>query len=345
MVDTLHFFTGFPGFLTTHLMGGLLEKDPHARAIALVEQRALESAKKKLEEEQWEDRVELRVGDITQDMLALKDGAELQEKITHVWHLAAIYDLAVGEEIAHLVNVEGTKNVIKFTKNLPELVRFNYISTCYVAGEREGLIFEDELDEGQSHNNFYESTKFLAEKEVQASDLPYTIFRPAIIVGDSKSGKTEKFDGPYYLFKLLNDLPSWLPSFNVRSGTTGVNIIPIDFARDAIVALGTDQNADRMVFHICDPNPMLPTDIIALSLSSLGKKPAIASLPNSIFKIASESKNVEKFTGVPKEVLNYFNYNAAYDASNATQLLGQYGITCPHLSTYLATLIDYYETH
>ncbi len=345
MKNKTHFFTGFPGFLTSHIIDGLLEKNPNDNVVALVTRRSLSTAKKQIESRNWESKVELVVGDITLKNLGIAEPEKLFKKLDYVWHLAAIYDLAVKEEVAHMVNVGGTKMIIEFTNSIKNLTQFNYISTCYVAGDREGLIFEDELDEGQSHNNFYESTKFLAEIEVQKSSLPYAIFRPAIIVGDSKSGKTEKFDGPYYLFKLLNDLPSWLPSLNVRSGTTGVNIIPIDFASDAIVALGTDENAKGQVFHICDSNPMVPTEIISLSLKSLGKKPPAASIPNAIFKRAAESRNIEKLTGVPKEVLNYFTYNAAYDASNATRMLKQYNISCPHLSSYLPTLIDYYETH
>lgn len=345
MENKTHFFTGFPGFLTSHIIDGLLKTHPGHSVVALVERRSLRAAEKQIKDRNWESKVELVLGDITQDNLGILDPESLFEKLDYVWHLAAIYDLAVKEEIAYKVNVDGTKKAIEFTSSVNNLKQFNYISTCYVAGEREGLIFEDELDEGQAHNNFYESTKFLAEIEVQKSSLPFAIFRPAIIVGDSKSGKTEKFDGPYYLFKLLNELPNWLPSLNVRSGTSGVNIIPIDFARDAIVALGTDEKARGLVFHICDSNPMVPTDIIALSLKSLGKKAPSASIPNSIFKRAAQSPNIEKLTGVPKEVLNYFTYNAAYDASNATRMLKKYNISCPHLSSYLPTLIDYYETH
>ncbi len=345
MKHNTHFFTGFPGFLTSHIIDELLAKHPNDKVVALVTRRSFSTAQKKIQNNNWESRVELVIGDITQDDLGIDNPGLLLKRLTYVWHLAAIYDLAVKEEVAHRVNVTGTQKIIEFTASIKNLVQFNYISTCYVAGKREGLIFEDELDEGQSHNNFYESTKFLAEIEVQKSTLPFAIFRPAIIVGDSRSGKTEKFDGPYYLFKLLNELPSWLPSLNVRSGTSGVNIIPIDFATKAILALGTDDQSKGQVFHICDSNPMVPTEIISLSLKSLGKKPAAASIPNSIFKRAAESRNIEKITGVPKEVLNYFTYNAAYDASNATRLLAGYGISCPHLSSYLPILIDYYETH
>lgn len=349
MKDNLHFFTGFPGFLTTQVIARLFEQFPQDKIIALVEKRAFESAKKKVSENNWTDKIELIVGDITKHNLGIEDATlvkiDIQKDINYLWHLAAIYDLAVPEEVAHHVNVVGTQKVVNFCATLSNLKQFNYISTAYVSGRRAGRIFEDELDEGQEFNNFYESTKFLAEKVVQKSKLPYVIFRPAVIVGDSKFGITEKFDGPYYLFKLLNELPKWMPSVNINTGSGGVNIVPIDFASDALVALGTDLNSVHQIFHICDPNPMSPTEIIELSFKYLGKKPPVMNVPKSIFKLAAESEKIEKLIGVPRQVLNYFNHNANYDCSNSAPALEAYGIICPHLSSYVSVLIDYYETN
>ena len=102
------------------------------------------------------------------------DLAVLKDETTDVYHLAAIYDLAVEKNPAYRVNVEGTRNVNELVKDLPNLRRYNYVSTCYVAGKRVGEILETELEHDAGFRNFYEETKYLAEMEVEAlkRDVP-----------------------------------------------------------------------------------------------------------------------------------------------------------------------------
>ena len=104
------------------------------------------------------------------------------------------------------MNVEGTGNVLELCEGCSELERLNYVSTAYVAGERTGVVYEHELALGQGFKNHYESTKFQAEVWVrEALDrVPTTIYRPAIVVGDSKTGETQKFDGPYYMLRTIS---------------------------------------------------------------------------------------------------------------------------------------------
>src|SRR5204862_8240222 len=124
-------------------------------------------------------------------------------------HLAGIYYLGVDRAAAERVNVEGTRGVIDFATECRRLRRLCHWSTASVSGRRKGVVLEEELDEGQAFRNFYEETKFEAEKLARAVQrkLPVTIFRPGIIVGDSKSGEIDKFDGPYYLMVLIVQSP------------------------------------------------------------------------------------------------------------------------------------------
>ena len=103
--------------------------------------------------------------------------------------------------LALRVNVGGTRNVIDLARSLPHLKQFHHVSTCYVAGKREGVILETELRHDAGYRNFYEESKYLAELEVDSAkvDLPVTIHRPAVVCGDSQTGETGKYDGVYYL--------------------------------------------------------------------------------------------------------------------------------------------------
>jgi thioester reductase-like protein len=182
--------TGFPGFIGRRLVRAL-----DGPVVALVEERMAEQARSLAGE-----GVEVVVGDITQRRLGLSDAdwERLVGEVTHVFHLAAIYDLSVPIELAQRVNVDGTGNVLELCQAAKRFERLAYVSTAYVAGLRTGVIYEHELVMGQAFKNHYESTKFQAEVWVRAlmDRVPTTILRPAIVVGDSQTGETEKFDGP-----------------------------------------------------------------------------------------------------------------------------------------------------
>ena len=156
-----------------------------------------------------------------------------------MFHLAAIYDLAVRAEIAQRVNVEGTRNVNDFVKTIARLRRYHYVSTCYVAGKRQGVIHENELQHAAGFRNHYEETKYAAELEVEAlkSELPITIHRPAVVCGDTRTGETAKYDGIYYLIHYLLKWPSGLTLLNIGNSEVRLNLVPVDFVIEAMVAL------------------------------------------------------------------------------------------------------------
>ena len=176
MSDKVYLITGVPGFLGKRLVAKLFKDDASCETYLLVEERFKQKASEfadALASKQniKRDQIHIVTGDITQENLGLK-GKELDEardRVNIVWHLAAIYDLAVKQEIAEKVNVKGTQNVVAFLKTLKNLRRHNYISTCYVSGFRKGVIKEDELEMGQEFKNHYESTKYRAEIEVRNS--------------------------------------------------------------------------------------------------------------------------------------------------------------------------------
>src|ERR1700712_3209407 len=235
-----YLLTGFPGFLAGRLVPRLLADDDEARIVALVEPRMVERARTLAP-----DGVDVQPGDITDPTLGLdaRTYDRLAAEVVKVFHLAAVYDLAVGAELAERVNVEGTQHVLDFCARAANLERHHYISTAYVAGERSGLVLEDDLAKGQAFKNFYESTKFAAEVIVRASmdAVPTTIYRPAIVVGDSQTGETPNFDGPSSRLRSMGGPPG--ARLQVGRGDAAFNVVPVDFVVDAIAAGARDAEA------------------------------------------------------------------------------------------------------
>jgi thioester reductase-like protein len=347
--------TGFPGFLASRLLEELLDEQPEATFVFLVESRFRRRAERRLEaissrREIDAGRFEVVEGDITRPDLGLGEATyrELVGRVGVVWHLAAIYDLAVEESLAYRVNVTGTVHVLDFCEACDDFQRLNYVSTCYVSGEREGWIEEEELDEGQSHKNHYEATKFWAEIEVRRrlDVVPAAILRPGIVVGDSRTGETDKYDGPYYLFELIERLPRWVPLVNIGKGDCVVNIVPVDFVVAAMAHIGLAAQTAGRTYQLADPNPMRARDILALSIDLLGhRRLSGVSLPPWLVEGALEYEAVEELVGMPQESVIYFNHDARYDSTHTQRALAETSIRCPHLSSYLSTLIEYFLEH
>ncbi|MEH7388003.1 SDR family oxidoreductase [Bacillus sp. JJ1521] len=336
--------TGFPGFLATRLLHALMQKYEGAHFVLLVLPSQLEIAKEKIK---GLSNVEVIVGDITDETLGFsKDDRELlREKLTHVFHLAAIYDLAVPKRIAEKVNVVGTKNMNKFVQTLQHLERYVYFSTAYVSGDRTGLILETELQMGQQFKNHYEETKYKAEVLVQElRDVPYTIIRPGITVGNSESGETSKFDGPYFIMRILDRI-RYMPIPYLGKGDVLFNVVPYDYLIEATVYLSGAEEATRMTFHFTDPNPFQARDLYRMICEELlGKKPTWTISPKLV-ELGLSFSFMRKFFGVEKEAVEYFRLPAQYDASEAKKVLETGGVSCPDFKDYVKNIVMYYKQH
>jgi thioester reductase-like protein len=341
-----HFITGFPGFVATRLVREIAHNDPTARFTFLVEQRFASLATDRLANDLDipGDRADVCPGDITQSGLGIEDKVSASE-VDIVWHLAAVYDLAVPEARAYAVNVQGTQHVIEFcTSGGSKIPRLNYVSTCYVSGDREGTIYEDQLNTGQQHNNHYETTKFWSEVVAMKhrAEIPTTIFRPSVAVGDSRTGITDKFDGPYYLLRVLMKFPRWLPSPNFGSIDGVVNVVPIDFVAESMAHIGCSEAGIGKTFHIADPQPMKARDFAALAIDCMGRKRTMAALPTGALDRLLQWKEVEEFLDVPRELVAYFRHRARYDTTETERALQATSIRCPHASSYVHHLVDYF---
>ncbi len=343
--------TGFPGFIGTRLVGRLLDDDGDLRIAALVEPRMARRAREVAAGLPGGDRVDIVEGDISDPKLGLATDRydELTREVRDVVHLAAVYDLAVGEEIARKVNIEGTRHVIAFCEACTGLHRHNYVSTCYVAGLRTGLVLESELERGQEFKNFYESTKYAAEVLVRESmdRVPTTVFRPGIVVGDSRTGETQKFDGPYFILRAVSALARYgLPLMKMGRADAPFNAVPIDFIIDALAVGSMIPETEGETLQLVDPQPLSAASLVELlSETYAGRQPKVpAWLPS--LEVALSVKPIRSIVGgVPPESLRYLNHSVRYDGSRTAELLSPHGVSCPPFGSYVGPFVDFFRQH
>src|SRR5262249_6449845 len=264
--------------------------------------------------------------------LAGGDAQSLKATLTGAHHLAAIYDLAVTRETGMKINVEGTRNVVRFLGECPRLDRLHYVSTCYVSGTATGVFRESDLDVGQSFKNHYEETKFLAEVEVAKSGLPATIYRPSIVVGDSRTGETAKFDGPYFTLTAMEKVPSPGLFIKIGSGRNPANVVPVDFVTEALARLSVAPGSRGLTYALADPAPLSTPEVARLFARALGKRFAYLPVPGAVARALFAPRAVQRHFGMPVQTLDYFDHPLRYDTAQATRDLGALGVTCPPLA-------------
>ncbi|MFS0783962.1 SDR family oxidoreductase [Bacillus sp. 1P06AnD] len=350
-MEHIYFVTGFPGFIATRLIKELIRNDEQfKRAYLLALPAFVEKAEKdakgmEKELKLLEGSLHVVPGDITKPGLNLGQTGQFQE-VTHVFHLAAIYDLAVPKDAAYLVNVTGTDNVNNWVLSLQNVKRYVYFSTAYVAGTREGLLKENELVRPPAFKNYYEETKYEAEVLVEKlkSDVPVTIIRPGIVKGHSVTGETVKFDGPYFILNTLRSLKKWLPIVPyIGRSTSKINLVPVDYIIQSVSFLALYGPAAGKTYHLTDPNPYSATEIYEMfALEMYGKKPK-GTLPLSICRTFLSFAPFRKFLHTEKETIDYFTWKGNFDASQAVADLADAGISCPDFKDGVPSMVQFYK--
>ena len=293
-----------------------------------------------------EEQFQIIEGDITKPSLAIEEkwSQTLVETITHVFHLAAIYDLAVPRALAFLVNVTGTKHVNEWATNIKNLNRYIYFSTAYVAGLREGKLYEHELIKPRAFKNYYEETKYEAEVLVEGlkEQLPITIIRPGIVKGHSKTGETTKFDGPYFILNVLDRL-RFLPLLpRIGMSDEVINLVPIDYILEATAYLSFFEGGVSKTYHLTDPNPYKVSEIYEMIMHALLNKNPVGRLPLSIAKLALKIKLLRKSLGCEKEALDYFTWKGTFDCTQAQADLLHSQISCPDFKDGVPAMVEFY---
>jgi NAD(P)-dependent dehydrogenase (short-subunit alcohol dehydrogenase family) len=356
-----YFVTGGTGFIGQNLIGLLLKR--RGTIHVLVRPTSV----KRLEQlkERWgraAKRVVPVVGDLTRPYLGIApaDRKALKGKINHVFHLAAVYDLKADAAVQEAANIKGTTNAIRFAEAV-KAGHFHHVSSIAAAGMYPGTFTEDMFDEAVGLDNPYFKTKHDSEGLVRNTcRVPWRIYRPGIVVGDSRTGEIDKIDGPYYFFKLIQKmrraLPPWMPTIGLEGGR--INIVPVDYVVKAMDYLAHLPRKDGRCFHLTDPKPMRIGEVLNLFANAAHAPQMSMRIDARLFNFIPAAvkqgllmlppvrriyREMLKDLGMPPDVMQFINYPTRFDSRETQKLLKGGGVTVPRLDDYAWRLWDYWE--
>ncbi len=355
----MYFVTGGTGFIGRHVLERLLKRK--GTIYVLVRARSqgrIDHLIKRLGAEPG--RIEIITGDITKELCGVTEADRARlDGVKHFIHLGATYDLRADDKTNHASNVRGTRHAVALANKLPD-AKFHHVSSIAVAGRYNGIFEEQMFDEGQDLDFSYDRTKFEAERIVREEcDGAWRVYRPSIVVGNSKTGEMDKIDGPYLLFghlKRLASMPAWVPLPGVVGGR--INMVPVNFVADAIDHIVHRRQGDFKAFHLVDPYP--PTLGEALSIFAAaadaprfsvrtGNK-LLQALPRLVLEATEllpptriAADELLKALGLPRQLVMYLDTPTQFAASNTLAALDKTDIHVPPLESYANLLWNYWE--
>ncbi len=361
----MHYFvTGATGFIGKRLVRTLLAR-PEAVVHFLVREAAL--AKVEALRSWWgadAKRAIPVVGDVTRPQLGIAAASvrKLKGRIDHFFHLAAVYDLAADAASQVIANVEGTRHAVELADDLGAK-RFHLFSSIAAAGLYEGVFREDMFEEAENLDHPYFRTKHDSEAIVRSQcKVPWRVYRPGLVVGDSTTGEMDKIDGPYYFFKpiqmLRRMLPPWMPAIGIEGGR--INIVPVDFVVAATDHLAHLPGRDGQCFHLVDPAPLRVGDVLnvfagaahAPGMTMRINAALFGFVPKGVRKALMALTPVRRIRsalmkdlGLPDHILEFVNYPTRFDCRETLKALEGTGISVPPLADYAWRLWDYWERH
>jgi thioester reductase-like protein len=273
--------------------------------------------------------------------LSRQRALELARRVSTIIHSAASVSFTLPLEEARAINVEGTRRMLEFSELAGEhgdLRHYGHISTAYVAGTHVGRFGEDDLDVGQGFNNTYERSKLEAEQLVHSrTGLPFTIMRPSIVVGDTRSGWTSAFNVLYWplrafsrgLFTAVPMIPSAL-----------VDVVSVDYVADAVNALCAEsERGTGETFHLTAGADASTIEEIANAASRYFKRPLPRVMTPEEFDAAGDRDGA--LLEGSSAYFPYFAVRARFDNTRALARLRDAGILVTPLRDYLDRLLDF----
>jgi thioester reductase-like protein len=347
--DEVVLLTGFPSFGARKMCEELVSGGERVLVHAVVRRSFLAEARGALDELPLEarGRVNLIEGDAASMDLGLSgpEWKELAREVDRIHHCAQVSYLGVDEKTAMQVNVGGAREVLELATACESLKCLVIHSTAQVAGDRTGLVREDELECGQAFRNAVEESRARAEKLVRRhmARVPVCVLRPTMIVGDSRSGEVDRFDGPYLLILLIvTSPPDFALPFPGR-GDALLHVVPIDFVVRAAKAIGRDPRAPGKTFHLADPAPLSARRAFELVAQAGGRKLPRGFIPANLTKALLRTPGLERFAKSPRALLDALATPVQYTRTNADAILGEANIRCPPFESYVDRLVEYVQ--
>ena len=359
-----YFVTGATGFIGKRLVKKLLERKGAVVHFLIRKESADKVAELRSYWVVSATRAVPVFGDLTAKKLGVASDEikKLKGQVDHFYHLAAVYDLGADEETQVAVNIDGTRNTVDLAKAI-DAGHFHHVSSIAAAGLYEGVFREDMFDEAEGLDHPYFQTKHESEKIVrQDCKVPWTVYRPAMVVGDSTTGEMDKIDGPYYFFKLIQRLrqllPPWMPTVGLEGGR--INIVPVDFVVNALNVISHQQSIVHKCFHLVDPVGYRVGDVLdifsraahAPRMNLFVNAALLGFIPKGIKKslmamapVRRVRNAIMKDLGLPEDMLTFVNYPTRFDCRETLAALKGSGLSCPNLKDYAWRLWDYWERH
>jgi thioester reductase-like protein len=355
--------TGATGAVGRELLARMVRR-PAARVVCLVRAATDEEAERRLSatldelahhalSDEERSRVTALRGDVTQQRMGLNPAKweSLAAETTRIVHGAANVSWSLPIEEARRINVVGTTELLRLAEaacSRGTLQAFDYLSTVMVAGRRRGLIGEEELDEKAGFWSTYEQSKAEAERAVRSrkGSLPISIFRLSMVVGDSQTGHTSAFNVMYWPLKMLSRGMFWIAPADPQGV---VDIVPVDYASDAVEALSADPQQRGKSFHIaagpqccCTMSEFLDlaVEVMGIRRPMLVNPAVFMALIKPLILTVTWGKRREAFHKA-RVYIPYLSYQARFDDTQARAALEPFGLRPPLVRTYFRNLIDY----
>lgn len=358
-----YFVTGATGFIGRFLVSNLLKRK--GTVYVLVRKGSVKKLTTIGEQMGWDmKRIVAVNGDLTKAKLGVAPTqlTALKGKITHFFHLAAIYDMTADAESQKQANIGGTKHALELAAAI-KAGCFHHASSIAAAGLYPGVFREDMFDEAEGLKDPYLKTKHESEGLVRKQNaVPYRIYRPSMVVGHSQTGEIDKIDGPYYLFTLIKKIretiPQWVPTLGIEGGR--INVVPVDFVADAMDHIAHKKGLDGHCFHLVDPEPMRFGELMntfaraahAPEMTMRVDARMFAFIPAPMRMAVTNLPPVKRLLNIilrdlkiPKSTLSFITYPTRFDTREAERALKGSKISVPPLDSYAWRLWDYWERH
>ena len=353
--------SGATGFLGMELLARFLERSDR-RVYALVRAASEQQASARLQEtlrllfgerHRYSERVIPVCGDLTRPGLGMRERRRdwLAARVDEIIHCGASVSFADGLGAARAVNLNGTQRMLELAGHCQAragLRRFTYVSTAYVAGDRDGCFSEDELDVGQGFRNAYERSKFEAEQLVRSwgGRMPVTVLRPSIIVGERASGWTCSFNVLYWPLRAFSR-----GAYVAVPGRADapVDVVPVNYVADAVIVLSRAPEAEGATFHLtAGRHASSVRELIELASGYFGR-PAPRLIEPTVYRrlvhplLLRAARDERRRRALRRSELffPYFAANVRYDERRTRALLHASGIEPAPLRDYFDRLVEF----